>query len=255
MSHKKPIIGITANYTPKDAVGELTGLGLAGQDWDLLPADYIRAVERAGGCPVIIPVTENPETVIPLLDKLDGMLFSGGSDIAPSYYGELPQEALGTVDPVRDAHEIRLCQSLLRDYDIPLLGICRGNQLINVASGGTLYQDIASTKKAAFRHDLVNYPKWYASRELEIEPGSRLREIFGASRITANGFNHQAVKDLGKNLRTAMKASDGFVEGIEGTQERFVVGIQWHPEMMLDHSDEFLCLFQAFVRACEKRGK
>ena len=252
MTHKRPLIGITSNHTPKDAVGDLTGLGPFGQDWHLLPTDYIRAIEKAGGCPVIIPIVNDLETIAPLLEQLDGILFSGGSDIDPAFYGELPQEGLGNVNPVRDMYEIPLCKLILNDYDIPVLGICRGNQLINVSSGGTLYQDIKSSGIAAFRHNLLNYPKWYATRKLYIEKDSRLHKIFNSDQIYTNGFNHQAIKTLGKNLRITMRTEDQLAEGIESTTERLVIGIQWHPDVMLDHSDEFLCLFVAFELGCKR---
>lgn len=250
----RPIIGICANHTPKDCIGEITGLGLPGQDWNLLAADYISAIEQAGGCPVIIPVMQDLENIGPLLEILDGILFSGGSDIDPAYYGELPHDELGSINPIRDKWEFALCQYVIKNSKLPILGICRGNQMINVACGGTLYQDIQSNNIAKFNHHLINYPKWYATHKVNIQPDSKLSKIFGAVQIKTNGFNHQAVKSIGNGLKITMQAEDGLVEGIESADDRFIIAVQWHPEMMLERSDEFLCLFKAFVDECGKEG-
>lgn len=250
----KPIIGICANHTPEDFPGVKSGLGLAGQDWQLLASDYVRAIERVGGCPVILPIVNELPSLLSVLNVLDGILFTGGSDIDPMYYGELPQYALGHINPVRDKHEIALCKHVLNKMRIPVLGICRGLQLLNVTAGGTLYQDLKEDNVGTFNHTLLNYPKYYPTHAVNIKDGSKLHRIFESTRIVTNGFNHQAVKDIAEGFLITMEAEDRVVEGIEYDGERFIVAVQWHPEMMLDRSDEFLILFRKFVEQCQKEG-
>lgn len=247
----KPIIGICTNYSTNENLGIITRLGFAGQDWHLVAGDYIRAVERGGGIPVIIPILEDGQNVEAIVKKIDGIIFTGGSDIDPQYYGELPQYGLGDINPERDKQEVALAKRVLYETDIPVLGICRGIQLLTVASGGTLYQDLKSQRKEGFNHTLTIAPKYHATHPVTIEKGSRLHEIFGKDTLGINGFNHQAVKTLGENFKATMIAPDGLVEGMELPGERFVVGVQWHPEMMIDRYPEYLSLFRAFVHSCK----
>lgn len=247
----RPIIGICTNHSANENIGILTELGFAGQDWQLLAGDYIRAIERAGGVPVMIPIVEDPQTLEPILGRLDGILFSGGSDIDPQYYGELPRYGLGKINPVRDAQEVALAKKVLYEMNLPVLGICRGIQLLTVASGGTLYQDLKSQRPEGLNHTLNIAPKYHPTHPVDIQPGSRLYEIFGKERIGVNGFNHQAVKKLGKDFKATMLAPDGLIEGMELVGERFVIGLQWHPEMMIDKYPEYLLIFKAFVASCK----
>lgn len=250
----RPIIGICANYSTDDRVGVNSGLGLPGQEWQVLADDYIKAVERAGGIPLILPVTERPETLLSVLSKLDGILFSGGTDIDPRYYGEWPGPALGVIDPRRDRHEIELAKTVLSEMDMPVLGICRGCQLLNVASGGTLYQDLQLERPEGLFHTHLKSPKYHPVHPVSIKPGSRLHAIFGREELEVNSFNHQAIKRVGGGFEVTMTAPDGLVEGIEMPGERFVVAVQWHPEMMIDRHPDYLVLFQAFVKACAGKG-
>ncbi|USG65657.1 gamma-glutamyl-gamma-aminobutyrate hydrolase family protein [Brevibacillus ruminantium] len=249
----KPLIGISANYSHEDNVGITSNLGLPGQDWQLLADDYIKSIERSGGVPVILPVTENPESLYPLLSKLDGILFTGGTDIDPAYYGEWPRAGLGPIDPKRDRHEIALAKKVLQDTNLPVLGICRGSQLLNVVSGGTLYQDLQTERPEGIAHALRYSPKYHPVHPASIQPGSRLEAIFQAQEIGVNSYNHQAIKQVGSDFSVTMTAPDGLVEGIEMAGERFVVAVQWHPEMMVDKHEEYLKLFLAFVAACVRK--
>ncbi|MED4911329.1 gamma-glutamyl-gamma-aminobutyrate hydrolase family protein [Brevibacillus centrosporus] len=249
----KPLIGICANYTIDDSVGTKSGLGLPGQEWQVLADDYVKAIERSGGVPVILPVTDSPETLHPLLSVLNGVLFSGGSDIEPTYYGELPRPGLGEIDPKRDKHEIALIKKVLNETNLPVLGICRGSQLLNVAMGGTLYQDLQLERPEGMPHTLKHAPKYHPTHPAGVLPGSRLEAIFQTQELWVNSFNHQAVNKLGQGLKVTMTAPDGLVEGIEAPGERFVVAVQWHPEMMIDRHGEYLRLFEAFVQACCER--
>lgn len=251
----KPIIGICTNHSFDDSIGTMTNLGFRGQDWQVIAGDYIKAVELAGGCPVIIPIVDKVDTIWEFVKRLDGIIFTGGSDINPYHYGENPMDGLSTVNPFRDYHEIELCKKVLYETEIPILGICRGCQLINITAGGTLYQDLKTQWLDGFNHNLANFPKYYPSHEVVIEEESKLRDIFGKSTLGVNSFNHQAIKDLGKDLIPTMKSEDGLIEGIEMEGHRFVVAVQWHPEMMVEKDESYLDYFRYFIEICKGEEK
>lgn len=246
----KPLIGICANYLSDDAIGLAAGIGAKYQEWQLLADDYIVAIERAGGVPVILPITREVETLMPLLQKLDGILFSGGSDIDPNLYGEYPKFGLGAIEPRRDTHEIRLAQIALTKLNIPVLGICRGMQLLTVATGGKLYQDLASQKPEGINHSVPKSIRHHAFHPVRMEVGSVLYNIYQGDVLTVNSFHHQAVKELGQGFKATMIAPDGIIEGMEWEESnRFVVAVQWHPEMMEEKVDTIRPIFTAFVEA------
>ncbi|WP_141430835.1 gamma-glutamyl-gamma-aminobutyrate hydrolase family protein [Bacillus sp. 03113] len=243
----KPLIGIGGSFSYKN---ENPSLAFShGREWQITPDDYIKSVELAGGSPVILPVTQNVESLSTILSKLDGIVFTGGSDIDPQYYGEALHHKLGSIDPKRDKHEIDLSKYVLEKMDIPVLGICRGVQLINVASGGSLYQDLKTQIAGSNRHDLVNSPKHHPVQPIHIKKDSKLFEILSNDQIQVNSYHHQAVKDLGKGFEITATAPDGVVEAIEMNGSRFVLGVQWHPEMMFDQSNDAQLIFEAFVNA------
>lgn len=247
---KKPLIGLFINYTSKEDVGELSQMGPLGQDWQLIASDYTKAVEKTGGCPVIIPIVDDIDTIWDFVKTLDGIIFTGGSDIDPKFYGQLPRKELGEVLPKRDIHEIKLAKRILEETKMPILGVCRGLQLINVITGGTLYQDLG-TQWDGFAHSLYNYPKGYPSHEVTIDKNSRLYDIFEEESIWTNSFHHQAIDKLGEGLKATMKAKDGMIEGIEGETDRFLVAVQWHPEMMVDDNEKYLIYFKKFIDECK----
>ncbi len=246
----KPIIGICVNYSVDDSIGIKTKLGLGGQDWQIIASDYIRAVEMAGGCPVIIPIVQDIDTIWDFIKSLDGIIFTGGSDLNPKYYDEVPRYGLKDVNPVRDEHEIELCKRVLKETELPVLGICRGLQLLNVTLGGTLYQDLQYEREEGFNHKLLNFPKYYPSHKAYIEKGSKLHEIFEKEEIGVNSFNHQAIRTVGKGFIATMKAEDGLIEGIELEGDRFVVAVQWHPEMMIEKYESYVIYFKKFIQIC-----
>lgn len=247
----KPIIGICANYTSDDEPGLITELGLPKQEWQLLADDYIKAVERAGGIPIIIPVTEAFDNAVKILDLLDGIIFSGGSDIDPALYNELPRYGLSTVEPKRDNHEIKLAKKVISEMDIPVLGICRGIQILNIVKGGTLYQDIGVERESEMNHTLTKYPKHHPTHKVKIDKSSKLYPAFNKDSIAVNSFNHQAIKEVGKDFKVVMEAPDSLVEAIELTGNRFVAAVQWHPEMMIDVHPEYIALFETFINYCK----
>lgn len=248
----RPIIGICVNQSSDDSIGTMTNLGFRDQDWQLIASDYISAVELAGGCPIILPIVDDIKTIWNFIEKLDGIIFTGGSDINPQYYDEKPIYELATTNPLRDQYEIVLCKKVLYETEIPVLGICRGCQLINVVAGGTLYQDLETQWLNGFNHKLTSFPKYYPSHKVAIEDGSRLNDIFEKQELGVNSFNHQAIRDLGENLIATMKAEDGLVEGIEMNGNRFVVAVQWHPEMMIEKDSTYLKYFKHFVKICDR---
>ena len=219
-----------------------------------LREDYVRSVETAGGLPVIF-APGRPEDAAEVLDRVDGLLLTGGADLDPRNYGEAPHPKLGRTFDERDAFELALCREALR-RDLPLLAICRGHQVLNVATGGTLVQDIPSQIAGAGVHD-PDVERWETSHEVEILPATRLREILGTERVAVNSFHHQSVKRLGGDLVLSARSPDGVVEGIEMPREtrRFVVGVQWHPESFWDHPPGFAPLFEALVHAANGRSR
>jgi len=212
-----------------------------------LREDYVRAIEKAGGLPVVLAPGAAPEAT-ELLDRIEGLLLTGGGDIDPALYRQERHASVCEVQPERDAFEVALARRAL-DRDLPLLAICRGHQVLNVATGGTLIQDIPSSLAGAENHD-PEQERWELSHDVRIRPGSRLARILGRDRVAVNSFHHQAVKDLGQGLEaTAWAVDDGVVEAIEAPDRRFAVGVQWHPESFWNRPEGFAPLFEAFVGA------
>jgi putative glutamine amidotransferase len=230
---KPPTIGLT---TEVDANG-----------FFVIRPEYARAVEKAGAVPVLLPLSD-PARVPALLDEVDGLMLTGGSDIDPALYGETTHPTTKGVRE-RDDFEIALTHEALR-RDLPLLAICRGQQVLNVALGGTLVQDIPSQLPTAGAHRLQDVPRWQSAHEVSVLPGTRLREILGRDVLAVNSFHHQSVKDLGRDLRVAARArTDDVIEGIELPGRRFAVGVQWHPEAMWNQTPDHQELFRAFTEA------
>jgi putative glutamine amidotransferase len=210
---------------------------------------YVRSVEQAGAVPVALPPVR-AEDVPALLDRLDGVLLSGGVDVDPVLFGQAPHPKLGKVDRRRDDFELALTREALR-RDRPILAICRGHQVLNVAAGGTLIQDIPSTVKGAVDHD-ARGPRWRRAHRVALAPASRLRGILGQDTMSVNSLHHQAVDRLGRGLVVSARSEDGVVEGLEEPTRRFVIAVQWHPESFWGRSESFQPLFDAHAEACRK---
>lgn len=251
MTSKKPVIGICTNYSTDEKVGFKTNLGMGGQEWQLLANDYIIAVEKAGGIPVILPITEEITTSIDSLTILDGILFTGGSDIDPVYYGENPNYGLQAVDIKRDKHEMDLINYVLTHTELPILGICRGLQLLTVATGGKLYQDIRLEKNNNLNHSIPKVMKNHTSHSVSIQENSLFHDVFKQTEIRVNSFHHQAVKELGEGFIATMNAPDGIIEGIEKEGTRFICAVQWHPETLVGNESIYLNLFKNFIEICK----
>lgn len=210
----KPIIGITGNYGDKGC--------------ELAPG-YYKSVIRAGGIPVIIPPCEDKDVIINTLDKIDGLILSGGGDANPLFWGEEPSPMLHSINPERDLAEL-LTIRLAYNRQIPILGICRGIQMMVVALDGSIHQDISHVE-GVIKHsqDLARDKE---SHSVRIEEDSILHQIFGRKEAYVNSFHHQAVRDAGTHFRITATAPDGVVEAIESTEEKPIIGVQWHPECL-----------------------
>ena len=209
---------------------------------------YLRAVERAGGLPVVLPPL-GLDRISPLLEHLNGVLLSGGPDLDPAAYGSAAHPELGPTEPQLDAFEVQLA----READargLPILGICRGAQALNVARGGTLHQHLPEVTDGSIVHR-QNQPDSEAKHEVRIDPDSGLAAVIGRPRIEVNSFHHQAVDELGDGLYAVAWADDGVIEAIEGRGDSLLLGVQWHAETLVDDPAE-LALFERLVSASEE---
>jgi putative glutamine amidotransferase len=210
-----------------------------------LRQDYVRSVAGAGGLSVALPPAE-PESAGEVLEGLDALLLTGGGDIDPELYGGETHPLLAQVARERDLFEIALCRLAL-ERALPLLCICRGAQVLNVALGGTLVQDIPSQVGRSVVHDGPG-ERWERSHEVRISPESRLAKLLGGEVFSVNSLHHQSVKHLGEGVVvSAVSPEDGVIEGIEVPEKRFAVGVQWHPEAFWSRSQEFQGIFRALV--------
>ena len=211
----------------------------------LTSANYVRAVRESGGIPIVLPNTDgSTEKVAAYLELLDGLLLPGGADIPPSEYGEETHETVKLLDDDRFLFEKAISKAWIEQTDKPLLGICLGSQWVNVASGGSLVQDIPSALGVNHRD---------VTHEVTLEPDSRLSQIFGDTTFEVNSLHHQAVKDIGNGLRVVARCPDGVIEATESTDpNRFLIGVQWHPEKLMPEDKRQAKLLKAFVEAAKE---
>lgn len=215
-------------------------------------APYVISVLAAGGLPVLIPPEFSVEQALELFGECDALLLTGGEDVDPSRYGASPHAALGATDPRRDANELAMIADA-RARDLPILGICRGIQIGNVAFGGTLIQDLATQRPSAIDHD-PSTPRDRAAHTISITEGSRLHTIYGTAEISANSFHHQAPDEPGPGLVVTALSPDGVIEGLESADPNdWIVMVQWHPEELAMHQDAAdLKLFAALIQAARR---
>ncbi|MCD8011055.1 MAG: gamma-glutamyl-gamma-aminobutyrate hydrolase family protein [Lachnospiraceae bacterium] len=240
-----PIIGISSSRLL------LEGNYLTGMPKTIVNQDYVDAVSAADGIPLIIPSTASREELCALVNLCDGILISGGMDIDPILYHELPHPCCGAFDLEVDRSNLDLVHIAMQSGKA-ILGICRGMQLINIALNGTLYQDIPSQCDGAGGHKFC-YIRMDTVHTVDLEPESAICEIFGKKSIEVNSLHHQAVKDLGEGVRVTAKAKDGIAEAIE-VPGKNIIAVQWHPEMMLQRSSEMLCLMKDFVNRSQNHS-
>ena len=211
---------------------------------------YTNAIECAGGLPLIIPYTENEESLKSYIDLCDGILFTGGGDIEPKLFGEGKKDFCTNVQKSRDKLELALFKKFFEQKK-PIMGICRGAQLINVGLGGTLYQDKPTEIPSEIRHTQIE-PKNIPSHTVKILSDTPLMELIGKEKMTANSFHHQAIKALGDGLSVMALADDGIIEAIYYTGKNYISAYQWHPERLIDKDCDNLKLFESFINVCSE---
>lgn len=210
--------------------------------------DYVEAVVRAGGTPVLFPVTSDLDRLSTLLNQVDGLLLTGGVDVDPAEYGEQKKPCCGDCSACRDSMEFPLCRAAL-NRRMPVFAICRGMQVLSCVLGGNLYQDLSEQFGTALLHPRYDMPE-DPVHTVEVKPGTLLFSIVGLPSLNVNSRHHQGVRKTGAGLNVCACAPDGLVEGVELPGYPFVLGVQWHPESLSDRYPEHQKLFDAFVSAC-----
>lgn len=240
---------LTITVDEKTEFTPLIGLSAAHEDGISGVGDnYVKSILKAGGAPVIIPVTHDAAALRTVLALLDGLVLTGGADINPLIYGEQPAEQLLKVDPVRDTYELTLLKIAV-DLGIPILGICRGHQLVNVAFGGTLYQDLSFRDDVQpLKHRQTLPGGGYGLHNITVMPGSVLASIFGDQTLSVSSFHHQSVKDVADGFRVTALSEDGVVEVVEAYPGRKILCVQFHPEVQTAAGDpSMLKIFRFLV--------
>ncbi len=239
MSGKKPVIGVTPLYD--DAKRSI---------W-MFPG-YMNLLKACGALPVILPFTADPSDVSEILDGLDGLLLTGGHDVNPAIYGQSPLPACGPPHEGRDTLECLLFTQAL-ERDMPVFGICRGLQFINVMMDGTLFQDLPSQHPSSLRHHM-SPPYDRPIHTVDVVADSPLAQVVGTGTLKVNSYHHQGIDKLGEGLQTMAVAPDGLVESVCMPFHRFVWGVQWHPEFMWRKYPQQRAIVQAFVDVCSKES-
>jgi putative glutamine amidotransferase len=236
----KPVIGITCFHNWQERQYRL---------YD----SYVHAIHKAGGLPIILPCLAEEADMLGHLDLVSGLLVSGGADVDPVFYGEEPTNDLGDLNPSTDAYDLPVLRMALK-RNLPVLGICRGAQALNIAAGGSVIQHLPAVVSRVLKHSQAA-PRHYVTHSVEVVANTLLSSILGPGTTRVNSFHHQAVARVAPSFRIAAVAPDGVVEGIESTFHPFVLGVQWHPEWMCGSTPNFDALFNAFVSAAADYGQ
>ena len=232
----RPVIGLIPLYDDeKESIWMLPG--------------YMKAVEMAGGLPMILPLTEDVQEILQAYSLCDGILFTGGHDVSPTLYNQQEKSYCGKSCKTRDIMESIILDECLKD-DKPFLGICRGIQFINAYMGGSLYQDLPKEYDCKVEHHMEP-PYDRGAHRVEVLEGTRLADIIGAGVHSVNSYHHQAIKDLSPRVDAMAYSEDGLVEAISVKNHRFAIGVQWHPEFSYKNNEESLQLVKAFIKECE----
>ena len=239
---------MTRNHDRKPLIA-VTPMSNAREEKYVLKSAYMQMLEGLGALPVIMPLTTDEAVLERFLDLCDGLLLSGGADIDPVHYGEVNEGLCGSISPLRDEVELKLCRMAV-DRDMPVLGICRGHQVLNVALGGTMYQDLKIQQGTSFEH-MVPDPVGGMVHEVAIVPGSPLAELQGMESMMVNSRHHQAIRDAALGLAVQATSPDGVIESVYLPGKRFVWGVQWHPESIWDISAENRKIAEAFLQAAK----
>lgn len=239
MNQKKPVIGMVVGPFPKLVPGK-----------HIINTPYIHAVASADGTPLLLPVTGDPSAAEAYIELLDGLLIPGGADITPTLYGEDPVPQVTYLLEDQDRLELSLIR-LASERQIPIFGICRGIQLLNVAFGGTLYQDLPSQYPGCIGHSQDVSTRSQLTHRAQLVSGSLMEQLLGPEPLFVNSYHHQALKETAPGFTVSARASDGVVEAIEDAARR-IYAVQWHPEELVDRCERFRPLFRYLV---EEAGK
>ncbi len=243
------IIGIT----PDTHDGSELSTRTHDEKYVLLWDSYLKAVLDHAAVPVILPVTDDKRRIKVMLERVDGIILAGGNfDVPPEFYGEQEKPWLGTLKPERSRFELYLLRAAIRK-DVPVLGICGGHQLINVVFGGSLYQDIMKEKPQSREHQCEDRESGKA-HQVRVERDTLLHRIISGGRrkslsIGVNSTHHQAIKEPGKGLRVGARAADGVIEAIESERHSYILGVQWHPELLYKKRPDQAAVFRSLIRA------
>jgi len=247
-SHPRPVIGVTTQ-----TLHSIDGIPAGLPSSVVMNQRYYIALTLVGAAPMLIPLLDDePEALRAVYERCDGIMIPGGVDVDPGCFGEEPHPKLGRIDPARDRTELILTEWAIEDKR-PLLGLCRGLQVINVHLGGTLYQDLEDQLPNGIKHDYFpnyGFERDHLAHEVELTPGSRVRSLMELDRIPVNSMHHQGLKTLAPSLLASAIAPDGLIEAAEGTDpDHFLVGVQWHPEVFELSDPHTRHLFREFVAA------
>jgi putative glutamine amidotransferase len=246
----RPVIGITTQ-----TLHSIDGIPPALPASWVMNQRYFLAATMVGAVPWMIPLLDDdPYTLREIYERLDGVLIPGGVDVDPGQYGEAVRKECGNLDPARDRVELQLVRWAIEEGK-PVLGLCRGLQIINVARGGTLWQDLASQNGAFHKHDYFptsGYERDHLAHDVQVVAGTKLSRLLEGSRVPVNSMHHQGIRELGDGLLVSATAPDGLIEAIETDAEAFVVGVQWHPEVFEMADPHTRHLFGGFIRAANE---
>ena len=240
-TESRPIIGLTTYRKMVDKNNPYPYMALM--------ATYVEAVTAAGGIPLLIPLGLDEDALRVLLSQVDGLVLTGGGDIAGEHYRSEHEDFIFNVDADRDRVEFFLAREAMAQ-DKPMLAICRGHQVLNVALGGTLYEDVKAWMPGAMKHDYFEiFPREHKAHTVAIEPGSKLAEALGRRETQVNSLHHQGIRDLAPGLAAVAHAPDGLIESVEGVDHPFALGVQWHPENLVHDDPMMLSLVRGLVEA------
>lgn len=236
MMDRMPLIGVTAGLNDQEK-------------YHTLHRRNMESLLSSGGMPVMLPLTDDPATLAQYVERLDGFCFSGGCDVDPQHFGQWQSPSSGAISPLRDAHELALASLLIARQDKPVLGICRGMQVLNIALGGDIYQDLPTEFPSPLMAHRQKQPYQYPSHRVQVACGSLLHRITGMTDLQVNSLHHQAVKQV-KGWLPCAESADHVIEAAYKPDHPFFLGVQWHPEHLFPGDEPSRAIFRAFVDAC-----